>query len=182
MDRVDHIFDRFAHHGGDQYGGERVTQLAHALQCATLAESEGADAALIAAALLHDVGHLLHDLGEKPAARGIDDRHELVGRTWLSRWFGESVTEPVRLHVNAKRYLTATDPGYFATLSAGSVRSLELQGGAFTPELATGFIALPHAEAAVRLRRWDERAKVSGLVTPDLAHFRPHIEACLTVQ
>jgi [1-hydroxy-2-(trimethylamino)ethyl]phosphonate dioxygenase len=182
MDRADYIFERFQHHGGDQYGGERVTQLAHALQCAALAEAEGAAPSLVTAALLHDIGHLLHDLGERPAARGIDDRHELVGRTWLSRWFGEPVTEPVRLHVNAKRYLTATDPGYFATLSPGSVRSLQLQGGPFSAELATGFIALPHAEDAVRLRRWDERAKVTGLAVPDLAHFRPHIEASLSPQ
>src|SRR4051812_23184045 len=179
MDTVDHIFDRFRHHGGDEYGGEHVTHLAHALQCATLAEAEGAEPALITAALLHDIGHLLHDLGESPAARGLDDRHEDRGRTWLARWFGEAVTEPVRLHVNAKRYLTATDAGYFATLSAGSVRSLALQGGAFTPELAAGFIALPHARAAVRLRRWDEEAKVAGKATPDLAHFRPYLETSL---
>ena len=87
--------------------------------------------------------------------------------------------EPVRLHVNAKRYLTATDPGYFATLSPGSVRSLQLQGGPFTSELAAGFIALPYAQAAVRLRRWDEGGKVNGLKTPDLDHFRAHLEASL---
>ncbi|MBV9826291.1 MAG: HD domain-containing protein [Alphaproteobacteria bacterium] len=179
MDKVSEIFERFRFHGDDQYGGERVTQLAHALQCASLAEEEGASATLITAALLHDVGHLLHDLGESPAARGIDDRHEDRGRFWLSHWFGEAVTEPVRLHVNAKRYLTATDTGYFATLSAGSVRSLQLQGGPFTPELATGFIALPYAPEAVRLRRWDEGAKVLGRVTPDLEHFRPQLQASL---
>ena len=180
MTPIDQIFERFDRHGGDGYGGERVRQLEHALQCATLAEAEGAAAPLITAALLHDIGHLIHDLGDAPAARGIDDRHELLGREWLSHWFGEPVTEPVRLHVNAKRYLTATDPGYFATLSAGSVRSLDLQGGPFTAELATGFIGLPHARDAVRLRRWDEGAKVPGLETPDLDHFRCYIEASLT--
>jgi phosphonate degradation associated HDIG domain protein len=180
MSAIDVIFERFAVHGGDDYGGERVRQIEHALQCATLAEAEGADAPLITAALLHDIGHLIHDLGHSPAKRGIDDRHELLGREWLSRWFGEAVTEPVRFHVNAKRYLTATDPGYFATLSAGSVRSLELQGGPFSPELATGFIGLPHAPDAVRLRRWDEGAKVPGMATPDLTHFRRYIEASLS--
>lgn len=179
MSPIETIFERFAKHGGNDYGGERVRQLEHALQCATLAEEEGAAPALITAALLHDIGHLIHDLGDSPAARGIDDRHELLGREWLSRWFGETVTEPVRLHVNAKRYLTATDAGYFATLSAGSVRSLELQGGPFTAELASSFIALPHARDAVRLRRWDEGAKVPGKATPDLAHFAPYIEASL---
>jgi phosphonate degradation associated HDIG domain protein len=181
MDPIEQIFERFALHGGNDYGGERVRQLEHALQCAALAEAEDAAPALISAALLHDIGHLIHDLGQAPAARGIDDRHELRGREWLARWFGEAVTEPVRLHVNAKRYLTATDPDYFATLSAGSVRSLELQGGPFSPELAAGFIKLPYAEAAVRLRRWDEAAKVPGKETPDLAHFRRYLEASLAV-
>jgi predicted HD phosphohydrolase len=111
---------------------------------------------------------LVHGLGREPAARGIDDRHELRGREWLSSRFGENVTEPVRLHVNAKRYLTATDPGYFATLSPGSVRSLALQGGPFSAERAAGFIGLPHAPAAVRLRRWDEGAKIPGKPTPSL--------------
>ena len=179
MNAMDEILERFERHGGSDYGGERVKQLEHALQCAMLAEAEGAEATLIAAALLHDVGHLLHDLGQSPAARGIDDRHELLGREWLSRFFGEAVTEPVRLHVNAKRYLTGTDPTYFATLSAGSVRSLELQGGRFAPEMAAGFIGLPFAPEAVKLRRWDEGAKVPGKATPDLAHFARYIEASL---
>ena len=179
MTPIELIFERFEIHGNDEYGRDRVRQIEHALQCATLAEGEGASPALITAALLHDIGHLIHDLGDSPAARGIDDRHELLGRKWLSRWFGEPVTEPVRLHVNAKRYLTATDPGYFATLSPGSVRSLELQGGPFTAELASSFISLPHAEDAVRLRRWDEGAKIPGKLTPDLAHFRPYLEAGL---
>jgi phosphonate degradation associated HDIG domain protein len=179
MNSVDEIFEILEARGGAQYGGERVSQLEHALQCATLAEEAGGDAALIVASLLHDIGHLVHDLGPAPAARGIDDRHELRGREWLSAHFAEAVTEPVRLHVNAKRYLTSTDPGYLAKLSAGSVRSLELQGGPFSPELAAGFIGLPHAEAAVRLRRWDEGAKVPGKATPDLSHFRPYLEASL---
>jgi phosphonate degradation associated HDIG domain protein len=177
MNPIEEILDVLERRGGADYGGERVTQLQHALQCAALAEAEGADAALISAALLHDIGHLVHDLGHAPAARGIDDRHEMRGREWLRSRFGDEVTEPVRLHVDAKRYLTATDSGYFATLSAGSVRSLELQGGPFSPALAEGFIEMPHAAAAVRLRRWDEAAKVSGKPTPDLAHFRPYLEA-----
>ena len=179
MDAIDEILGLFERRGGVDYGGERVSQLQHALQCAALAEAEDAPATLVAAALLHDVGHLTHSLGERPAARGIDDRHERVGRDWLSRWFGPAVTEPVRLHVDAKRWLTATDPGYFATLSPGSVRSLALQGGPFAPEAASGFIAQPYAADAVRLRRWDEAAKVAGKATPDLAHFRRCLEAGL---
>jgi phosphonate degradation associated HDIG domain protein len=180
MTPIDRIFGCFDRNGSDDYGCDRVKQLEHALQCAALAEAEGAEATLITAALLHDIGHLIHDLGDRPAARGIDDRHELLGREWLSRWFGEAVTEPVRLHVNAKRYLTATDAGYFTTLSPGSVRSLELQGGPFSPELAAGFIGLAHATEAVRLRRWDEAAKVPGKITPDLGHFRRYLEASLS--
>ena len=179
MGPIERIFACFDRHGGDEYGGERVRQVEHALQCAALAEAADAPSTLIAAALLHDIGHLIHDLGDSPAARGIDDRHEALGGKWLAQWFGEAVTEPVHLHVKAKRYLTATDPAYLATLSAGSVRSLELQGGPFTPELAVGFIGLPHAADAVRLRRWDEGAKVAGRKTPDLAHFRPYLEASL---
>jgi [1-hydroxy-2-(trimethylamino)ethyl]phosphonate dioxygenase len=179
MTPIDRIYERFTLHGDDDYGSDRVRQREHALQCAALAEASGAAPALITAALLHDIGHLIHDLGAAPAARGIDDRHEELGQAWLVQWFGPGVTEPVRLHVPAKRYLTATDPGYFATLSFGSVRSLELQGGPFTAGDAAEFIGQPHAAEAVRLRRWDEGAKVPGRVTPDLAHFRRYIEASL---
>lgn len=178
---LDEIFDRFRRSGSNSYGRERVTQLQHALQCAALAEAKGAAPALITAALLHDVGHLIHDLGDT-AARGVDDRHELLGWRWLSRWFGEAVVEPVRQHVRAKRYLTATDPAYYATLSPASVRSLELQGGPFTRERATEFIGLPYAAQAVRLRRWDEAAKVAGKPTPDLDHFRRYLEASLAAR
>jgi phosphonate degradation associated HDIG domain protein len=180
LNPIDQIFERFDRHGANDYGSDRVKQLDHALQCAALAEDAGAEAPLITAALLHDIGHLIHDLGDSPAARGIDDRHEMLGQEWLARWFGAAVTEPVRLHVDAKRYLTATDAGYFATLSPGSVRSLELQGGPFSAGLAADFIDMPYASDAVRLRRWDEGAKVPGKVTPDLAHFRRYIEASLT--
>jgi [1-hydroxy-2-(trimethylamino)ethyl]phosphonate dioxygenase len=179
MNPIDRVFGCFDRHGSEDYGTDRVKQLEHALQCAALAEAEGAEATLITAALLHDIGHLIHDLGDSPAARGIDDRHEALGREWLAQWFGEAVTEPVRLHVPAKRYLTATDAGYFATLSPGSVRSLELQGGPFSPEGAADFIGQPFASEAVRLRRWDEAAKVPGKVTPDLAHFGRYLEASL---
>ena len=179
MPPLDRILDVFGRHGGNEYGAERVSQLQHALQCAALAEAEAAPPSLVAAALLHDIGHLVHGLGEQPAERRIDDRHELVGRQWLARWFGEDVTEPVRLHVNAKRYLTATEPRYFGSLSFASMRSLELQGGPFTPELAAGFIGLPFAQDAVRLRRWDDAAKLPGTATPNLAHFVSYLEASL---
>ena len=179
MTAIEEIRKLFERGGGREYGGERVTQLAHALQCAAAADAAGAPAPLIVAALLHDVGHLIHGLGARPAERGIDDRHEERGAEWLARRFGLEVTEPVRLHVDAKRYLCATEAGYFQGLSAASVRSLALQGGPFEADAAAAFIDAPYAREAVRLRRWDESAKVAGAATPDLAHFAHAIEACL---
>src|ERR1700676_3630106 len=111
------------------YGLSAINQRAHALQAAWLAEQEGCDAALISACLLHDIGHMVHDLGEDPARDGIDDKHEQLGQAWLTRWFGPEVTEPVRLHVAAKRYLCAAEPDYFATLCADSVPAPAFTGG-----------------------------------------------------
>ncbi|WP_420347974.1 phosphonate degradation HD-domain oxygenase [Pelagibius sp.] len=152
--------------GRSRYGGEAVSQLEHALQCATLARAAGAQEPLIAAALLHDIGHLVNPRDEGAAAEGIDAAHETVGATYLSRWFGPAVTAPVAQHVAAKRYLCQAEPGYFDRLSPESVRSLALQGGPFTAEEAQAFLARPHAEAAVALRRWDEAAKDPTMETP----------------
>jgi phosphonate degradation associated HDIG domain protein len=165
--------------GERNYGLSLVNQRAHALQAALLAEQSGCTSALITAALLHDIGHMVHDLGEDPAAEGVDDRHEEVGHDFLSNYFGQDVTEPVRLHVAAKRYLCAVEPDYFARLSTDSVRSLTLQGGPMTPEEAAAFAAHPNAADAVRLRRFDEAAKVKGLATPPAAHFLPHVRSSL---
>src|SRR5471032_1066457 len=126
MQPIDQILDRVRLGGSAAYGTDGVSQLEHALQCASLAEAAGASTALVIAALLHDVGHLVHSLGGDVARRGIDDRHEARGRDWLGKWFAEDVTGPVRLHVDAKRYLCAVDPGYSVILSPGSVRSLAL--------------------------------------------------------
>lgn len=165
--------------GERQYGLSSVNQRAHALQAALLAEQSGCDSALIAAALLHDIGHMVHGLGEDPAAEGIDDRHEELGGAFLTHWFGAAVTEPVRLHVAAKRYLCAIEADYFARLSADSVRSLELQGGPMSKDEVTAFEALTESAAAVKLRRFDEAAKVKGLAVPPVSHFLPHVKACL---
>jgi [1-hydroxy-2-(trimethylamino)ethyl]phosphonate dioxygenase len=178
-DTVKRLIDLLATKGGRQYGGERISQCGHALQCAALAEAEGAPAAVVAAALLHDIGHLLVKKGDEPSRRGIDDRHEAIGAEALLDAFGPAVAEPVRLHVAAKRWLCATDPGYFARLSPGSVRSLELQGGPFTPAEAAEFRAFPFAEDAIHVRRWDDAAKVPGVETPTLDHYRASLEAAL---
>ena len=165
--------------GSHRYGLSDVNQLQHALQAALLVEKSGCDAALVTAALLHDIGHMVHGLGENPAKEGVDDRHEEVGRAYLAALFGPEVTEPVRLHVPAKRYLCATEPDYFARLSPDSVLSLKLQGGPMTPDEVATFCASPHAEAAVQLRRFDEDAKIADLPTPPVAHFLPYVKACL---
>jgi [1-hydroxy-2-(trimethylamino)ethyl]phosphonate dioxygenase len=169
---VETIFELFDRAGAAAYFGESVSQREHALQTAHLAATAAAADDLIVAALLHDLGHLLHGLPESIAEQGVDGRHEVGGSAWLAGHFGPGVTEPIRLHVAAKRYLCAVDPAYAAGLSAASRRSLELQGGPFSATEVREFSAQPYAEAAVRLRRWDDQAKVPGLVVPALEHYQ----------
>jgi OPA family glycerol-3-phosphate transporter-like MFS transporter len=178
---VTRILRMFQERGDAAYLGEPVSQTEHALQAAWAAEKAGAGSALIAAALLHDVGHLLHNLGENCAQDGIDDTHEERAAKLLRGWFSPEVTEPIRLHVAAKRFLCASEPGYLERLSEASVVSLRLQGGPFSQEEVQQFRQNPYAEAAVALRRWDEEAKIQGLNTPDLEHFRSHLEAALAL-
>ncbi|MEM9605791.1 MAG: HD domain-containing protein [Actinomycetota bacterium] len=165
---VDTLLGLFERFGRERYG-EGINQEEHALQAAKQAIDEGAAPALVAAALLHDVGHLLVERDRVPT---VDLRHEAVGARALARWFGPEVTNPIALHVDAKRYLCAVDPDYFGILSPGSVHSLELQGGPMTSEEVERFEALPGAEAAARLRRWDEGAKVPGVEAGELADHR----------
>ena len=172
MDEVIGLYERL---GGDPYD-EVVSQLAHALQSAALAEGAGAPDSLVAAALLHDVGHLL-DLDRRPGATGSefldsDLRHEDTGSAWLRPLFPPGVTGPIALHVRAKRYLCAVDPGYRGALSEGSVRSLALQGGPMDTAEVSRFESLPTGSEAVLLRRWDDAAKVVGAPTPALAEYR----------
>lgn len=165
------IFALFDRSGGDHYG-EAVTQLEHALQTAHHARAAGEPDALVAAALLHDIGHLLQKQGQDAADRGVDALHERIGAAWLARGFGPDVTEPVRLHVEAKRYLAARKPGYTDALSPASRQSLALQGGAMTEAEAEVFAATPHFDPAVRLRRYDELAKVEGVTLAPLSAYR----------
>lgn len=170
-DAVDEIMDLFQRRGDSEYGGEAVTQMEHALQCALLAEQAGASESLIAAALLHDIGHLLHELPDDAPDEGIDDHHENSGGNFLNGRFGAAVTEPVRMHVAAKRYLCATDEDYLGHLSQPSLVSLELQGGPMSEKEVKEFESLPYSNDAIQLRRWDDAAKVVGLSTPPLEHF-----------
>jgi phosphonate degradation associated HDIG domain protein len=168
----------FEEKGSRAYEGEGVSQLEHALQSAHLAERAGAAPELVCAALLHDLGHLLNDRGDTPTLRGVDDRHQYAAMPFLRQLFPDAVLGPIRLHVDAKRYLCATRPGYHDQLSEDSKRSLVLQGGVFSAAQAEAFIAQPHAAAAVSVRLWDDAAKVAGAATPGLAHFESIIHAC----
>ena len=171
MTGVKAIAELFAGPGARDYLGETVTIGVHMRQAGALAEAAGAAAPLVAAALLHDVGHLRGEIN--------DSRHGEAGARWLSQWFGEAVTEPVRLHVAAKRFLCATEPGYFGLLSQESVRTLVLQGGPMTPEQAAAFEALPFARDAVAVRRLDDQAKDPAVTPPGFAHFEPLLNSLL---
>ena len=172
----------FARFGANQYSGEPVTQLQHALQTAHFAEQSGADDELVTACLLHDLGHLLNDQGrgsnDTPSLRGIDDTHQYVALPFLRGLFPDAVLDSIKLHVDAKRYLCQANPGYCAKLSEDSKRSLALQGGVFSAEQAAAFLAQGGARQAVMLRQWDDRAKQADLATPSLAHFLARAARC----
>lgn len=168
------IADLFTGEGAEDYLGEDVTQAQHMLQAAALAGADAAPPALVAAALLHDVGHFRGAVhGRELMAGERDNRHSHQGADWLAPWFGPAVTEPIRLHVDAKRYLCATEPDYLARLSPASVHTLSLQGGPMTPPEASRFAARPFAADAVRLRRWDDDAKDTAAFVPPFDHYRP---------
>ena len=168
----------FARHGAEQYSGEPVTQLEHALQTAHFAEQSESSDALVTACLLHDLGHLLNHQGETPTLRGIDDTHQYFALPFLRGLFPDAVLDAIKLHVDAKRYLCQVDSGYYDRLSADSKRSLALQGGFFEHAAASTFIAQPGAHDAVRLRQWDDLAKQADLATPSLAHFLDRAAGC----
>jgi gamma-butyrobetaine dioxygenase len=177
MTVFDEIFILFRDKGSSAYFGESVSQLEHALQAAWFAQNEHAPAHLVAAALLHDVGHLLSDMPEDVADHGVDAKHEEIGESWLCKRFGPEVFEPVRLHVTAKRYLCVSDPAYAAMLSPASVQSLHLQGGLMTADEIAAFEKNAFYRDAVRLRMWDDKAKTVNLETPDLSSYRELINS-----
>jgi [1-hydroxy-2-(trimethylamino)ethyl]phosphonate dioxygenase len=181
-DLIDEIFRVFREQGAGEYLGEPVSMTEHMLQSAYAAEQEGAPPRLVAAALLHDYGHFIHDLPSDSAQHGVDTQHEEVAHAFLSRHFGPEIAEPIRMHVAAKRYLCATEPSYLGQLSPASILSLELQGGPYSPEEVARFDESPYAEDAVRLRRWDDVGKIAGLETPDLEHYRAVLETALLEQ
>ena len=179
VDVVEQLIRIFAEYGRGVYFGEAITETEHALQCAHLARAAGADDRLTAAALLHDVGHLLHGLPENAAETGTDGRHEGVGAAWLLRYFEADVVEPVRLHVVAKRYLSAVEPDYLERLSPASRLSLQLQGGPFTLDEVRRFELEPGCQAALAVRRWDDQAKIPGLQVPGLEAYHDCLQVAL---
>ena len=165
----------FEHRGTAAYLGEPVTMAEHMLQAAWLAEQETADDELVAAALLHDIGHFAGGFPSDAVAAGRDNFHENTGAALLEPVFSERLTACVRHHVAAKRYLCAVEPAYFATLSQASVDTLALQGGPMCGESLKAFRALPWLADILRVRRWDDAAKVAGRPTPPLSHFVPRL-------
>ena len=173
LSTVDEVFELLASGGGAAYFGEPVTVLEHSLQAAHFIRKRHGSDELIVAALLHDVGHLLHTEGEDAAQHGLDTRHEELGVEALAGHLPASVLDPVRLHVAAKRYLCFAEQQYFNALSPASVESLALQGGPMSDEEAEEFLARPFARDAVALRRADDAAKIQGLEVPALETYRP---------
>lgn len=176
---LDQIEQMLVENGQDLYGGEAVTQTEHALQCAFLAEQTNANAALITASLLHDIGHFLEPEFELSLEKGQDMQHEQLGEKFLEKWFEEEVTEPVKLHVAAKRYLCATNENYFEKLSPASVLSLKLQGGPMSDEEIAGFEQFKFYKQALRLRVWDDLAKDPQFKTPPVTHFMQYVHQSL---
>lgn len=171
---LEELFAHYASERAHQLYDEEVTELVHGLQCAAIARAEGASDAAVAAALLHDVGHLLiGDWFDLDQELPRDFHHEEVGARYLARWFGPEVTEPVRLHVAAKRYLVATEPSYAGTLTPSSSRSLAVQGGPMSEAECAAFRTLPGWEHAVAVRRWDDLGKDPELEVAPFAAYQP---------
>jgi [1-hydroxy-2-(trimethylamino)ethyl]phosphonate dioxygenase len=177
----DEVLSIYARCGAAAYFGEAVSMTEHGLQAAYFAQASDASDALVIAALLHDVGHLIESVPNDIADWHSDAHHELTGSRWLATRFGPEVCEPVRLHVPAKRFLCATDPAYFKRLSAASVVTLKLQGGPMSPGEIAAFQAEPYHREAIAVRQWDDQGKIAGLSTPDLSHYRSLIDRLAAV-
>jgi phosphonate degradation associated HDIG domain protein len=176
MNIFDEVSDLFHRHGGGAYFGEAVSQVEHALQAAHFAAEDKAPDELVLAALLHDVGHLLQQTPDDLADWHTDARHEVIGGAWLAMRFAREISDPVRLHVPAKRFLCATDPGYVAKLSDASIVTLKLQGGPMSAAEVAKFKAEPFYGQAVQVRRCDDRGKIAGLRTRGLDDYRQMLQ------
>lgn len=174
---VAHLAGIFAHSGAQQYLGEPVTMAQHMLQAASLAQHQGCSEAVIAAALLHDIGHFTNDFGTFSMADTLDLQHEIYGAKVLAPFFPAKVTQCVRYHVAAKRYLCATKAAYFSQLTKASVHSLHLQGGPMGKDEVAQFETNPHLEDIVQVRLLDDAGKVANIKTYPFAHFKNLLQA-----
>ena len=174
---VDFILELFARQGATEYLGEAVTMSQHMEQTAACAVADDAADELVIAALLHDIGHFIGEHPIDALEKGIDNNHEDVGANYLQTHFPATISEPVRLHVAAKRYLCATDPGYLDRLSAASVNSLNVQGGPMNAAEIKIFEANLHHRAAVKLRLYDDDGKVAGLSINPVTSYRETLES-----
>jgi predicted HD phosphohydrolase len=168
---TDELSSIYSSRGADTYFGEAMTTLEHSLQAAHFAQACDAADALVIAALLHDIGHLIEPATDDIAGWKSDARHEVSGSRWLATRFGPEVSEPVRLHVPAKRYLCARDAGYVGRLSGASIQTLKMQGGPMSDAEIIVFENEAYFREAVLLRQWDDQGKVAGLATPTFSHY-----------
>jgi len=176
---VDFIFDLFSRRGAQAYMGEPISMAQHMEQSAACAVAEGASDDLVIAALLHDIGHFVGDFPIDSLENGIDNLHEEAGAKFLEAFYPASVTEPIRLHVAAKKYLCAVDEQYFACLSAASVQSLQVQGGPMTQAEIETFESSPYHQSAVQVRRYDDDGKVAGLDIKPVQAYRDKLQSLL---
>ncbi len=176
-DAIDYLIALFAARGAEEYMGEAVSMAQHMEQSAACAVADGAPASLVAAALLHDVGHFVTDLPIESLEQGVDNHHEEVCANYLEAFFPAAITEPIRLHVAAKRYLCATDADYLRRLSDASINSLMVQGGPMNSAEVETFEANPWHRDAIRLRHYDDDGKVAGLAIKPIAEYRELLES-----
>jgi phosphonate degradation associated HDIG domain protein len=177
---VDFILDLFRRRGAEEYMGEPVSMAQHMEQTAACAVADGASDDLVIASLLHDVGHFVSDFPIDALENGIDNLHEEAGANFLQAFYPVAVTEPIRLHVAAKKYLCATDEQYFACLSEASVQSLQVQGGPMTGAEVKKFESNPYHQSAVQVRRYDDDGKVAGLDIKSVENYRHKLVVCRT--
>ena len=176
---IDFIFALFAKQGASEYMGEAVTMSQHMEQSAACAAADGAPDSLVVSALLHDIGHFIGEHPIEALENGIDNNHEEVGARYLATHFPASVSEPVRLHVAAKRYLCATDDTYLDRLSEASINSLMVQGGPMNATEIEHFEANPYHRDATRLRRYDDDGKIAGLTIKPVTAYRDTLTSLL---
>lgn len=174
---TDEIMAYYENHGGEEYAGEKVTQLEHMVQAAELAEAQGYDEEVVLAAFLHDIGHICearHGDNEMDGF-GIKDHEEIGASFLLGKGFSKKIVRLVESHVEAKRYLTFKNPEYYQQLSDASKKTLDYQGGPMTREEAEAFETYPLFDLIIQMRRWDEQAKIEQKPLPDLEKFRQMI-------